>query len=654
MTHTGERHFPRGTPQSGERPAPGVAPRAGLAQRVSLLGWSLVLLLGAALGFGLLTLWITSVTVVVLLVGIPLTLLSTVLVRWFADLHRQWAADRLGEPVARPYLPTPDGGWPMRLWAILRDPATWRDWAWLVANSITGWFTYGLSFLFFLCGVFYLSYPLLFALTPPQVFRTPLGNGFRLHSVQESFAMVPLGPVFLLLWYTTAERLAHLNALVIRSLLAPTAQAQLRARVAQLAASRAETVDTQAGELRRIERDLHDGAQARLVSLGMSLGLAEQLLPDDPQAVQQLLAEARASTSSALAELRDLVRGIHPPVLADRGLDGALQALALANPIHDGGHPSARTVARAGRVRGLLRRRRGPGERHQARPGPAHPDHRGVHAPSGHDGGVADDAGVRRRPRGRPSRRRHRPSGHRAPAGGLRRHADRRQSARRTHRDKDVAAVRIVIAEDLALLREGLIRIFQANGFEVVDAVDNGPSLTKALTTHRPDVAVVDVRLPPTFTDEGLRAVIDVRKRIPGLPIVVLSQYVEQLYARELMSDRAGAVGYLLKDRVLDVGQFVAGVRQVAAGSTVMDPDVVGALLTHRSADPLLRELTPREHEVLSLMAQGRSNAAIAGRMFVSEKTVSKHSYNIFTKLGLEPSEDDNRRILAVLAYLEG
>ncbi|MFE2471319.1 sensor histidine kinase [Streptomyces mirabilis] len=235
--------------------------------------------------------------------------------------------------MARPYLPTPDGGWPMRLRAILRDPATWRDWAWLVANSITGWFTYGLSFLFFLCGVFYLSYPLLYTLTPPQVFRTPLGNSFRLHSVQESFALVPLGPVFFQLWYTTAERLANLNALVIRSLLAPTAQKQLRARVAQLAASRAETVDTQAGELRRIERDLHDGAQARLVSLGMSLGLAEQLLPGDPQAVQQLQAEAHGSTAGALAELRDLVRGIHPPVLADRGLDGALQALALANPI---------------------------------------------------------------------------------------------------------------------------------------------------------------------------------------------------------------------------------------------------------------------------------------------------------------------------------
>ncbi|MFJ5304409.1 LuxR C-terminal-related transcriptional regulator [Streptomyces sp. NPDC088350] len=214
--------------------------------------------------------------------------------------------------------------------------------------------------------------------------------------------------------------------------------------------------------------------------------------------------------------------------------------------------------------------------------------------------------------------------------------------------------MRLVIAEDLALLREGLIRIFQANGFEVVGAVDNGPSLMRALTTHRPDVAVVDVRLPPTFTDEGLRAVIDARKRIPALPVVVLSQYVEQLYARELMSDRAGAVGYLLKDRVMAVDQFVANVRQVAAGSTVMDPDVVRALLVHRSADPLLRELTPREHEVLSLMAEGRSNAAIAGRMFVSEKTVSKHSYNIFTKLGLQPSEDDHRRILAVLAYLQG
>jgi DNA-binding NarL/FixJ family response regulator len=214
--------------------------------------------------------------------------------------------------------------------------------------------------------------------------------------------------------------------------------------------------------------------------------------------------------------------------------------------------------------------------------------------------------------------------------------------------------VRVVIAEDLALLRDGLIRILRANGFEVVEAVDNGPALLRALTTHRPDVAIVDVRLPPTFTDEGLRAAIEARRQLPGLPVMVLSQYVEQIYARELMSDRAGSVGYLLKDRVTDVGQFVANVRQVAAGSTVMDPDVVNALITHRATDPVLKELSPREHEVLALMAEGRSNAAIAARMYVSEKTVSKHSNNIFTKLGLKPSEDDNRRILAVLAYLEG
>ncbi|MFI5958789.1 sensor histidine kinase [Cryptosporangium sp. NPDC051539] len=309
---------------------PHTRPPSGPALRVNLLGWSVVLLLGAALSFGLLWLWLTAVAVIAVGVGIPLTLLSAALVRWFADLHRQWAADRLGEPVARPYAPTPEGGWGVRLWAVLRDPATWRDWAWLVTNSFTGFFTSGLSLLFFLLGIFYSSYPLLFALTPGVVFRTPLGPAFRLHSVQESFVLVPLGPVFLLVWYATAVQLAKLDALVIRLLLGPTA---LRARIAHLAASRADALDTQADELRRIERDLHDGAQARLVSLGMRLGLAEQLVLDDPLAARQLLAEARASTAGALAELRDLVRGIHPPVLADRGLDGALRALALANPI---------------------------------------------------------------------------------------------------------------------------------------------------------------------------------------------------------------------------------------------------------------------------------------------------------------------------------
>jgi DNA-binding NarL/FixJ family response regulator len=214
--------------------------------------------------------------------------------------------------------------------------------------------------------------------------------------------------------------------------------------------------------------------------------------------------------------------------------------------------------------------------------------------------------------------------------------------------------VRVVIAEDLALLRDGLIRLLAAHDFEVVEAVDNGPSLLRALTTHKPDVSVVDVRLPPTFTDEGLRAAIEARTVVPGLPILVLSQYVEQLYARELLSDRGGGVGYLLKDRVSDVGQFVDAVRRVAAGGTAMDPEVISQLLARQSRNQPLAALTPREREVLSLMAEGRSNAAIATRLYVTEKAVSKHTNNIFTKLALPPSEDDNRRVLAVLAYLEG
>jgi DNA-binding NarL/FixJ family response regulator len=211
--------------------------------------------------------------------------------------------------------------------------------------------------------------------------------------------------------------------------------------------------------------------------------------------------------------------------------------------------------------------------------------------------------------------------------------------------------VRVVIAEDLALLRDGLIRILEAFEFTVVEAVDNGPALLPALVKHRPDVAVVDVRLPPTFTDEGLQAAISARTEVPGLPVLVLSQHVEPLYARELLTDRTGGVGYLLKDRVSNVSQFVDAVRRVAAGGTAMDPEVVSQLLARREP---LAVLTPREREVLGEMAEGRSNAAIAAKLFVTEKAISKHINNIFSKLGMAPSDDDNRRVLAVLAYLNG
>jgi DNA-binding NarL/FixJ family response regulator len=214
--------------------------------------------------------------------------------------------------------------------------------------------------------------------------------------------------------------------------------------------------------------------------------------------------------------------------------------------------------------------------------------------------------------------------------------------------------VRVVIAEDLALLRDGLIRLLVAHDFDVVEAVDNGPSLLRALLTHRPDVAVVDVRLPPTFSDEGLRAAIEARRQVPGLPVLVLSQHVEQLYARELLTQGSGGVGYLLKDRVFDVGQFVDAVRRVAGGGTAMDPSVVSQLLARHDATRPHTQLTPREREVMEVMAEGRSNAAIAARLFVTEKAVGKHIANIFAKLGLPPSDDDNRRVLAVLAYLDG
>jgi DNA-binding NarL/FixJ family response regulator len=211
--------------------------------------------------------------------------------------------------------------------------------------------------------------------------------------------------------------------------------------------------------------------------------------------------------------------------------------------------------------------------------------------------------------------------------------------------------VRLVLAEDHALLAEGLIRILEAGGFTVIASVDNAPELEQALADPTADAAVLDVRLHPSFTDEGLRAAVAVREKRPGFPVMVLSQYVEHLYARELLASGDGAIGYLLKDRVSDVTEFLDGLRRVIGGGTVIDPEVIASIMARRPEEPVDR-LTAREAEVLALMAEGRSNAAIAGALFVTEKAVAKHTNSIFTKLDLPVDTDDNRRVRAVLAWL--
>lgn len=214
-------------------------------------------------------------------------------------------------------------------------------------------------------------------------------------------------------------------------------------------------------------------------------------------------------------------------------------------------------------------------------------------------------------------------------------------------------APRVVLAEDSVLLREGLLRLLADGGFDVVAACPDAESFLRAVDEHRPDVVIVDVRMPPTFTDEGVRAALVVREQFPATAVLVLSQYVEENYATELVAGRSRGIGYLLKDRVADVGEFLESLRRVAAGGTALDPEVVSQLLSRsRRRDPLAR-LTPREGEVLALMAEGRSNTAIARALVVGEGAVEKHVSSIFAKLDLAPASGDHRRVLAVLRWLE-
>ena len=212
--------------------------------------------------------------------------------------------------------------------------------------------------------------------------------------------------------------------------------------------------------------------------------------------------------------------------------------------------------------------------------------------------------------------------------------------------------MRVVVADDSVLLREGVVRLLEENGFEVVGQAGDAEDLIRKVKAHKPDVAVVDIRMPPTNTDDGLRAALEIRAELPDTGVLVLSQYVEEGYALDLVGESAGGVGYLLKDRVADVERFVDSVRRVADGGSALDPEVVSQLVGRARRDDPLAELTPREREVLELMAEGRSNNAIAEIMVVTERAVEKHVTSIFGKLELAPAPEDHRRVLAVLAFL--
>ncbi len=212
--------------------------------------------------------------------------------------------------------------------------------------------------------------------------------------------------------------------------------------------------------------------------------------------------------------------------------------------------------------------------------------------------------------------------------------------------------MRVVVADDSVLLREGVARVLEEAGFEVVGQAGDGEELLRKVRAHKPDIAVVDIRMPPTHTDEGVQAARQIRSELPGTGVLVLSQYIEQQYAVDLLGTDASGVGYLLKDRVSDLGSFTDAVRRVAEGGSALDPEVVSQMLGRRRGDDPLEELTPREREVLGLMAEGRSNGAIAENMVVTERAVEKHVTSIFSKLGLTPAAEDHRRVLAVLTYL--
>ena len=426
--------------------------------------------------------------------------------------------------------------------------------------------------------------------------------------------------------------------------------AELRANVEELRASRQRLVDAEFQGRRQLERDLHDGAQQRLVSLALELRMARSKLEaKDPEAAERLLEGASGELDRALAELRELARGIHPAALSDRGLEAALHSLAARAPLPvevtelpKGRLPDKVESATYFVIAEALTNVAKYARASQATVRVVQLNGRVVVEVADNGVGGAD-----------PSK-----------GSGLRGLNDRvsalegrlaleSEAGEGTTGDGlDSGQMRVLVADDSVLLREGVVRLLEEAGFEVVAQAGDAEDLLRKTRAHKPDVAVVDVRMPPTNTDDGLRAALEIRDELPGTGVLVLSQYVEETYALELVQGSAEGVGYLLKDRVADVERFTDSVRRVGEGGSALDPEVVAQLLGRRRGDDPLDRLTPREREVLALMAEGRSNHAIAEQLVVTERAVEKHVTSIFGKLGLPPAAEDHRRVLAVLTYL--
>ena len=419
---------------------------------------------------------------------------------------------------------------------------------------------------------------------------------------------------------------------------------ELRLQLAEVESSRARIAQAGYAERRRIERDLHDGAQQRLVTLGIVLRRIQRSLPRDALAISPALDAAVAEVGAAIADLRTIAAGVRPPRL-DEGLAAALADLARGATIPvevsataDRAPPEVEAAAYFVACEALTNALK-------------HASPTRVVVETARADSTLRLVGRRRRHRRRRRVGRQRPRRHARPRGRPGRDAGHRQPARRGHPHRRGAAVRVVIAEDTVLLREGLAGLLEDAGHEVVGRAGDADALLALVSEHEPDLAVVDVRMPPDYDDEGTRAAAEIRRSHAGTGVLVLSQHIETRHIVELVTD-GGGFGYLLKDRVLDVDDFLDAARRVADGGSALDPQVVATLINAPGPVRALGELSPREHEVLALMAEGRTNAGIARRLWLTDKTVESHVRTILMKLGLQVSDDDHRRVLAVLAYL--